>query len=357
MSIRVLHFSPFLELSGANRSMLELLRESARHAPTGLVAMGSGALRDEAEAAGVEVFSPSRRDAVSLSRPIRLSETFTSLLRGVIKFRPDVIHSNSAIGNHYVKWFKRIARCPLVTHQRDNYANDYFHSDLAAADRIISITQWVHGQLPESLRSRSSILLNPAETPDSPWKKGPSATPLRIGMAGRCVADKGFDILLDAIEPLVETGQLACELWGLDDSPYGNALKSRIQSMGKNVSWQPFRNDIETMYRRIDLLVVPSRYPEPMGRMAIEAMAGGTIVMAANHGGLPEVVKHRETGYLFTPQDPAALRREITELLNNPAGAKPVGDSARMWVEKELNPAAYYLSMSEIYSNLFASTK
>lgn len=71
--------------------------------------------------------------------------------------------------------------------------------------------------------------------------------------------------------------------------------------------------------------VVPSRWQEPMGLVAVEAMAAGTPVLATRAGGLPEVVEHRRTGLLVPPNDPGALSAAMDELVENPALAATYG--------------------------------
>lgn len=352
---RVLHFSPFLELSGANRSMLELLRTAACHGPVGLVTLASGSLADAATAAGVEVFPATSSVSLPKGRLSRVSAGLLALERACRRFRPDVIHSNSAIGNHYAKWAQLLHRLPLVTHQRDNYVADYFHSDLHKADRIIAITEWVASQLPDELESRTRVLLNPVTLPATNWHKAgqiQKASPLRIGFAGRCVPNKGLDLLLDAAEPLLRDEIVQITAWGIDESPFGRSLRSRMLALGNSTSIEPFRNDIENLFKSVDVIVVPSRYPEPMGRMAIEAMAGGLPVIVADHGGLPEVVKHKQTGLLHEPNNPVSLRAAIMNLASRLDHGITMGTSARIWVGNSLDPGRYFTEIEKVYHDL-----
>lgn len=354
---RVLHFSPFLELSGANRSMLELLRVAASRGPVALATLASGPLADEAASMGVDVFPATRKEELPKARVQRVGSGLWALDRGVRRFKPDLIHTNSAIGNHYAKWIVKYHRLPLVSHQRDNFARDYFHSDLAAADRIISITHWVEQQLPPSLKSKSSVLLNPVRAPGLLWRETPRSNTsglFRIGFAGRCVPDKGLELLIDAVEPLAQEGKVHLSAWGLDETAFGKRMSLRIDALGKRGSREPFRNDIEQLFQAVDAIIVPSQYPEPMGRMAIEAMAGGLPVIVANHGGLPEVVRDGETGLLFDPGDAVSLRSSIESLLHSPDGGVLLGKHAREWVVKNLDPVDYFDEVEKLYNHLLA---
>ena len=77
----------------------------------------------------------------------------------------------------------------------------------------------------------------------------------------------------------------------------------------------------------LDLYVLSSR-GEGMGSVLLEAAACGVPVVATTAGGIPEVVQHRRTGLLAPPQDPPALARCLTELLDDPLLARRLATAA-----------------------------
>lgn len=83
-------------------------------------------------------------------------------------------------------------------------------------------------------------------------------------------------------------------------------------NLSENVSIEDFTNDTENLYNWANIVVVPSKMPEPFGLVAIEAMSYGCAVIAANHGGLSEIVDHDNTGILFEPKSQKALEDAIT---------------------------------------------
>ena len=66
-------------------------------------------------------------------------------------------------------------------------------------------------------------------------------------------------------------------------------------------------------------LVVPSAWEEPLGLVALEAMACGVPVVATAVGGIPEVVEHGRNGLLVAPEDPDALAGAIRRVLDDDA--------------------------------------
>ncbi len=80
----------------------------------------------------------------------------------------------------------------------------------------------------------------------------------------------------------------------------------------------PFVPDPSEHYRWADIVTVPSRRPESLGRVAIEAMAHGRPPLVSAIGGLVEVVIDGETGWHVPPGDAAALAGKLREIILRP---------------------------------------
>ncbi len=93
--------------------------------------------------------------------------------------------------------------------------------------------------------------------------------------------------------------------------------------------------DMHKMYLLSDLVVVPSRFEEPFGMVAIEAMAAGVPVLAARKGGLKEFVLPGQTGFLIeNTEDPVTFARQMHELLQQPDELDRIRRQARRYVEQ-----------------------
>lgn len=77
------------------------------------------------------------------------------------------------------------------------------------------------------------------------------------------------------------------------------------------------------------LVVAPTRWDDPFGRMTWESWAAGRMVVASAVGGLPEIVIHGVNGFLSEPDDPSALAQSLREGLAAAAGWS--ADCARSW--------------------------
>lgn len=137
---------------------------------------------------------------------------------------------------------------------------------------------------------------------------------------GRLVSDKGVDLLIDALSILRESG-VQTQLTIVGDGPERPALENKVrdlklQSSVEFVGSQTGAQLAETLNRH-RILVVPSRWPEPFGIVALEAIACGCVVVGSDQGGLPEAIGG--CGITFPNNDLRALGRGLIEVITNPA--------------------------------------
>lgn len=153
-----------------------------------------------------------------------------------------------------------------------------------------------------------------------------------VGILGRVADWKGQDVLVRALaEPaLAEIGAVAViagDAYPGEAAPDIGVLarqlgvEDRVQMLG-------FRPDPEVVLATVDAVAVPSTRPDPLPNSALEALAAGRPVVAASHGGLPEIVREGETGLLVPPGDPRALANALRELADDPARRQRMGTAA-----------------------------
>lgn len=93
--------------------------------------------------------------------------------------------------------------------------------------------------------------------------------------------------------------------------------------------------DVENVYRSSDIIVVPSRWQEPLGLINLEAGACRKPVVATRVGGIPEVVHDGVNGYLVKPGDVNDLADRVNRLIENPALRRTMGEAGRDLVEQD----------------------
>jgi glycosyltransferase involved in cell wall biosynthesis len=136
---------------------------------------------------------------------------------------------------------------------------------------------------------------------------------------GRLVSDKGADILLDALSLLSEAG-LEPRLTLVGDGPEAARLREQARSLGL-ADRVDFRGTVtgEALVEVLNqhrILVVPSRYREPFGIVALEGIACGCVVVGSSEGGLKEAIG--PCGRTFRNGDAADLARVLGDVLQHP---------------------------------------
>ena len=113
-----------------------------------------------------------------------------------------------------------------------------------------------------------------------------------------------------------------------------------------------FRPDVECVYGAADVVVVPSKQPDPLPNAALEAAAAGCCVVASDHGGLPEILRDGETGVLVPPRDAGALARAVADLVDDPARRERLAAAAAADVRERFAPARLLDEAQALYDRL-----
>jgi glycosyltransferase involved in cell wall biosynthesis len=142
----------------------------------------------------------------------------------------------------------------------------------------------------------------------------------RFAFFGRLVVHKGCDVLLRALVRCRRRGyRLGVDVYG--EGPDHERLLRLTRRYGLDdgaVAFHGFLRgeELARAYNRAFAVVAPSLWHEPLGMVAVEAMACGRAVVASEDGGLGELVAGR--GLTFPSGDAEALSRRLIELHENP---------------------------------------
>lgn len=140
-----------------------------------------------------------------------------------------------------------------------------------------------------------------------------------------CVArlddkQKGVDLVIDAMVDVVQVYPDAkltvvgegAERLGLEEHAVRVGVSDNVTFAGRLLG-----TDLGEALRRHEVAIVPSRWPETFGTVALEAAASGCIPVVADHGGLPEAAG--PTGPAVPPNDAVALARALIDLFGDEA--------------------------------------
>lgn len=209
-----------------------------------------------------------------------------------------------------------------------------------------------------SAQQKQSVVYNgfeaPADVAKAPYD---GARKLRILCIGRLNAWKGQEVLVRAcaLQPDTMKSKVAVRIVGgvyKDQTHFRTGLKDEIAQSGLAdvVEICDFVDDPSQEYVDADIVVVPSTLPEPFGRVAIEGMAFGCAVIAADHGGLSEIVVGDKTGRLIPPNDPQALAEALQCYLNALDLAREHGTAGRARFENMFTQEASDAQLLEAFA-------
>lgn len=155
--------------------------------------------------------------------------------------------------------------------------------------------------------SESKVIYNTISNKSIGKKYKKSAMPLKVGYFGRVEKEKGIEYFLESLYELDNNilGELVIVGSGEILEPLKEKYKSnRIKFRGK-LSFEETQKQMAS----VDVVVVPSLWPEPFGRVLIEAYRQGTPVIATNKGGIPEIICDKKM--LVEPYDKEGLKKKI----------------------------------------------
>jgi len=147
---------------------------------------------------------------------------------------------------------------------------------------------------------------------------------------GRLVPEKGVALLLEAAKRLTEEGY-AFRLKLIGDGPERRPLEAlaRAFDLDRRVAFTGFLRDesLEVQLADVDVVVMPSRWPETAGIAAIEQMMRGRLIVAADIGGLGEVAG--AAGLKFDAGDLVGLTARLRQVLDDSSCVTRIGAEAR----------------------------
>lgn len=181
-------------------------------------------------------------------------------------------------------------------------------------------------------------LFRPTDAGECRSELGIGATERVVLYVGRLERLKGVDILLHSLALLQRREDLQLfVVGGAENSPERERLRRLAEELAvqDHVRFVPSvtRERLVSYYNAADVCVLPSYY-ESFGLAALEASACGKPVVASRVGGLPEVVRDGETGYLVQWRCPGPFVDRLQTLLSNEPLRRQMGRAARLRAEE-----------------------
>jgi len=335
--VQVLHLQKVAGISGSEAHLLSLLPQLRERGWEVRMLMlheqepGARRFADALERRGVPL------DAIRIRGDVD-PVAFLQLTRYLTRRRPAVLHTHLVHGDVYGQLAGAVTRVPIRISTKHGFNEFREVRYFALADRAVASFAHTHIAISRGL----ARYLEEVEGFDGmsfeivhygiEAKRKPRAytgTLPRLLCIGRLIPIKGHIVLLRAFaEARRQLPDLELEIAGR--GPLEPALKALCRELGieEAVRFLGYVAPVQEAIERAAVVVVPSM-GEGFGMAALEAMERARPVIAADIGGLGELVEHGATGLLVTPGETESLRDAIVALGSDPALAARMGEAGR----------------------------
>jgi glycosyltransferase involved in cell wall biosynthesis len=270
----------------------------------------------------------------------------------------DLIHAHDWLVGEAAISLKNQFRIPLIStiHATEHGRNSGIHSDIHRhvhdqefrlayeSWRVIVCTDYMKREVGQTLRTpidKIDVVFNgiraekkqiPPEVDLTAFRRRFAADDEKIVYyVGRMTHEKGISRLLEAAVLVLKTPGMARVKFVIIGGGNTAQYQSHVRDLGivEQVVFTGFMPDADLdIFQTIaDCAVFPSLY-EPFGIVALESFAARVPVVVSDTGGLPEVVKHDETGIVTKRGDPDSIAEGILQVLGNPELAQRLVENA-----------------------------
>lgn len=311
-------------------------------------------------------------------RPISDIRAFIKLFVLFKKKKFDIIHTHTAKAGFLGRIAARLAgACAVVHTPHGHNFYGYFGrlksrliimlERMAAlfADRIIALTDiekkdmfW-YNICPVSkisvVRSGIDLVRYNKNGLDKERKKSElkiNADDFLVGMMARLERVKGAAYFIEAVKYISDEFSKAKFLI-VGDGPLKENLTLLARRLGiyDKITFTGWREDIPDILSITDIVVLPS-LNEAVGRILLEAGASGKPIVATAVGGVPEIIRNGETGFLVPPGDSKKIAEAVVSLLKDEKKRLQMGLTAKNRVSSDFNENRMTGEIHDLYENL-----
>ena len=311
--MRIMLFAAGGDIGGGKTHILSLAKELAGQNALRLVSFRQGILSSEARQMGI--------DTVDMDSNLGTYHALQLALRQVEEFSPDVIHCHGAKANMLGVLVKKIKGIPVMTTVHSDPKLDYMGMPLkqytyglinAYALRRMDYYVAVAGRMQELLIERNfdpqSIftVYNGLDFSDARKEPRPHKADdeiIKIGIAARLTPIKSIGTVIRAFAiAYKQNPRLRLSIAGTGED--GKDLKRLAQKLGVShvTVFEGWISDIKQYFSGIDINVLAS-LSETFPYSLLEGAYEHCPAIATNVGGIPSLIEHEESGFLFDPED------------------------------------------------------
>jgi glycosyltransferase involved in cell wall biosynthesis len=176
-----------------------------------------------------------------------------------------------------------------------------------------------------------------------------------VGLIGRLEESKGQHLLISAIAEANNKGSdIHALVVGHEmNQGYRDTLKQLAadKDITENIVFMDFTPDPQRLMQLCDCIVLAT-YEETFGLVLPEAMRAGVAVIGSNSGGVPEIIKHGETGLLFETGDANSLCEQIMLLAKDPEKRSEIAANGKQDADSRFNTDDHFSQLQQLISSV-----
>jgi glycosyltransferase involved in cell wall biosynthesis len=385
--LKILFYNHTAQVSGAERVLAMILTRMNREQFNPVVVCPAGPMADLANSLDVpcETVAPlTARFTWRADLVLRYVASFARVIREVrnrvVKIQPDIIHANSIRAGLVMTFATAGLDVPVVWHAHDILPRHPFSfairlvTFLSARTHVLAVSQAVANRFNPSF-SRSAGTGNPVNVVRNAvdltrFRQSPEdreairkefglndPQPL-VGIVGQLTQRKGqLGVIHAFAQVLKQFPDAALLIVGEPlfnhDHDYKQSLAEATSALGiyERISFTGARKDISAVMQSLDVLVVNS-WEEPFALVVLEGLASEIAVVATAVGGTPEMITHRENGWLVPARNDHALAEGIATLLGDPRLRQNLAKAGRREVTAHYSAERYIRDIHNFYRQI-----
>ncbi len=283
-------------------------------------------------------------------------DVYQAVIVATIAVRQRIDHLHAHFASVATTVARLAAKMAGITYSFTGHAKDIFHESVDADDLRVKLREaagvvtvsefnleFLRDQFGADARTVRRIY-NGLDLEEFAYQS-PASRERIVVAVGRLVEKKGFDVLLEACA-ILRDRRVFCRTIIIGSGEHEAAMREQrtrlgLESHAEMLGPRP-RSEVIRLVRQSKVLAVPCVVGNDGNRdglptVLLEAMALGTPCIATDVTGIPEIVRHGDTGWMIPQRDAEALARAIEHALDAEAEAVKLAANARALIEAEFD--------------------
>lgn len=381
--MRILFIATYEGLSGASYSLIGMINELRKyHIDPMVILLKSGKLENKLRENNIPYMIVRGYPwVISKERKSNIKYRFFWLIKKIINIKAEhvitdviqknnieLLHINASTASIGFAASKK-TKIPCVWHIREfveeDLGKEFWNKTkamecLSKATTVIAISKCVRDKFKTQLAKSAHIEVIYNGISILPYIKERntpifSSNQITIIISGRIDPGKGHIELIDALELIIKNGMqnICLQIVGKSQQKeYEDYIKKYVleKKLEKNISFLGYREDVPDLYKKADISIVASK-AEAFGRVTVEAMMAGTLVIGANTAGTKELINDTY-GLLYEQGNAVDLANKIIFAIKNKDKMSEIALNAKEYALKNFSALKNAEQVLEVYSTI-----